>query len=543
MPQFLQKHKPHQVLLLVTFLGVLFLGIMAFIVPPGADPDPCWGFLVMHSMEQGHHFNLLISPDPLNIAKDQVQFLSWWSPGQYLFPYLFKTLLKIDTGHAVALTIGCCNIIGLAGYYKLFKKLGFTSWVAAISTAFIASQLFFFISFVYYLGGEVLLFAFMGWFLYGCFSFEKVNWRVLVFVFLVLFIGFFSKSSFLWMYMAGVGCIWINISSNETAILTGEINRSTLPSRDFEKRIGVWFRNGLLLAIPVIAAFVIICIFYLSKGPNPMSAGGQTLIRPETFGFPLASPMLSGISIDEFTDGLIYQPDGSKIAYQLAVFVMAAFAFCSLAFAFFLPRFSPDNKYLMAFFVFYACAVIFFSYVYLKQTAISYEGRHFRIVGLLFLPGFVHLLYKTKITRLLFFILWGFFLFKGYSYFNAEIKANKAAARGNSGISQQLYDKKALDEIVKLDRNHHNDAVFVVMSSDIAAEIINRVITLDSESMDSKGLSKMRFAAKSGPLYILMPSEYLANGIEHAIIKSFTGYHQFSFKQLSEDYYLYFAEN
>jgi len=107
-----------------------------------------------------------------------------------------------------------------------------------------------------------------------------------------------------------------------------------------------------------------------------------------------------------------------------------------------------------------------------------------------------------------------------------------------------LYDKKALDEIVKLDRNHHNDAVFVVMSSDIAAEIINnRVITLDSESMDSKGLSKMRFAAKSGPLYILMPSEYLANGIEHAIIKSFTGYHQFSFKQLSEDYYLYFAEN
>ncbi|HAL82532.1 MAG TPA: hypothetical protein DCO83_10090 [Mucilaginibacter sp.] len=76
MPQFLQKQKSHRILLLVTFLGVLLLGIMVFMVPPGADPDPCWGFLVMHNMEQGHHFNLLISPDPSNIAKNQVRFLS-----------------------------------------------------------------------------------------------------------------------------------------------------------------------------------------------------------------------------------------------------------------------------------------------------------------------------------------------------------------------------------------------------------------------------------------------------------------------------------
>ncbi|MFI5137041.1 MAG: hypothetical protein ACHQIM_04385 [Sphingobacteriales bacterium] len=544
MLQFLQKQKAHRVLLLVTFPGVALLGILAFMVPPGADPDPCWGFMVMHSMEQGHHFNLLISPDPLNIAKDQVHFLSWWSPGQYLFPYLFKILLKIDTGHAVALTIGCCNIIGLAGYYKLFKKLGFTAWVAAISTTFIASQLFFFISFVYYLGGEVLLFAFMGWFLYGCFSFEKITRRVLVFVFLVFFAGFFSKSSFLWMYIAGVACLWINISRNETDLLPAKIARNLLRSPDFKKRTGVWLRNGMWLSIPLVGAFVIIYIFYLSKGPNPTAAGGQPLIRPETFGFPLASPMLSGFSIDEFTDGLIYQPDGAKIAYQSAVFIMAVFACCSLAFAFFLPRFSPDKKYVLVILVFYVFGVVFFSYMYLKQTAISYEGRHFRIIGLLFIPGFVYLVLKTKITRLLFFILWAFILFKSYSYFKGEIKANKAAARGNSGISQQLYDKKVLDEIVKIDGNHHNDAVFVVMSSDIAAEIINnRVITLDSENMGRRYLSKLKFAAKSGPLFILMPREYVANGIEPVIIKSFTGYHQFSFKQLSEDYYLYFADN
>ncbi len=216
MPLLLQKDKPHRILLAITCLCVVLLGVMAFAVPPGADPDPCWGFLVMHNMEQGNLFNLLLIPNPENIAKSHTEFLSWWSPGQYLFPYLFKSLLKVDTGHAISLTVAICNLLGLAGFYKLFKQLGFTQWIATISIAFIASQLFFIMPFVYYLGGEVLLFAFMGWFLYGCFSFKKITWQLLVFVFLGLLLGFLSKSSVLWMYAAGITCLWINSSVEET---------------------------------------------------------------------------------------------------------------------------------------------------------------------------------------------------------------------------------------------------------------------------------------------------------------------------------------
>src|SRR6202012_41135 len=111
---------------------LLTLGVLILAVPPGAFPDPSWGFQVMRGMEQGYHFNLLVSPDPDNIAKNQSDFLSWWSPGQYLLPYFFKSVFKINTGHAVALTISLCSALGLAGFYQLFKRLGFSKWIAAI---------------------------------------------------------------------------------------------------------------------------------------------------------------------------------------------------------------------------------------------------------------------------------------------------------------------------------------------------------------------------------------------------------------------------
>ncbi len=272
--------------------------------------------------------------------------------------------------------------------------------------------------------------------------------------------------------------------------------------------------------------------------------GGQLLIRPETFSFPLASPILSGFSVDELFDGLIYQPDGPVISYHLAVFILVILAFCSIAAVIFIVRFSPGKKYTLAIFVFYVFGTIFFSYMYLKQTAISYEARHFRIIGILFIPGFIYLLFKTKITKVLFFIMWIIFIHAGFNFFINEFEANKQASRGNSGISQQLYDEATLNEIVKIDRDHHNNAIFVVMSSDIAAEISNnRVITITTEDMTSQDLSKLKYEGKAGSIYILIPNEFVANGKGLAIIKSFTGYNQFAFKQLSPDYRLYFANN
>ncbi|MES2278261.1 MAG: hypothetical protein V4592_19680 [Bacteroidota bacterium] len=538
--QYFKKEQSHRIILLITCLFVAALGVIAFIVPPGIDPDPCWGFLVMHSMQLGNAFNLMLSPDPHNIAKDHFEFLAWWSPGQYMVPYFFISLFKVNTGKAVVLTIVTCNLLGLTGFYKLFTKLGFSKWLSAICIAFMASQLFFFTAFTYFAGGEVLLFAFLGWFLYGCFSIKQITWQALVFVFIGGLVGFFAKSSVLWMYAASVACIWVNVSLQQTLYNPKLQSQKQQP----QKTIIAWLKNGLLLAIPFICAIAVIYICYLSKGDNPTSDQGPILIRPETFGYPLASPILSIFSVDELVHGLLYQTDGPSVPYNWAVIIMFICSVCCIVYSFFIGKLSPDKKYPIVIIWFYILGTLFFSYMYLKQATISYEGRHFRMIGILFLPGFVYLLFKTKITRVLFFMMWACYVYLAISGFKNDVHGNSISGRGPvSGLTQQLYSQDMLNELKRLDEAHHNDAVFVLTSSDIALEVIhNRVITIDDGTPDVE-VARLKFAGKiAGPIYIITPTSYIKSGRLAIITKCLVDYPHFSTKQISHEYSLSISE-
>ena len=94
------------------------------------------------------------------------------------------------------------------------KKFGFTPFVSAISLVFIVCQQAFVVPYVFYNGGEILLFAFEGWFLYGCVSLGKPNLKLVLFVILSGWLGFFFKSSFIWIYAAGLYCLWIRLCVN-----------------------------------------------------------------------------------------------------------------------------------------------------------------------------------------------------------------------------------------------------------------------------------------------------------------------------------------
>ncbi len=540
---FFKKGNRHRILLLVIGLVAATLGIIIYVIPPGVDPDPCWGFLVMHGMETGHPFNMLISPDPHNIAYNHNEFLAWWSPGQYLVPYFFKLFFKINTGHAVSITIFLCSLSGILGLYRLFVKLGFSKWIAAISVAFIITQLFFVAAFRYYNGGETLLFAFSGWFIYGCFSFRKINWQALLFVFFAGLLGFLSKSSVLWMFAAGVACLWINISINEK--MSGQTVR---PSRKLPHDLNInivkkWFLNGLLLAIPFVAAIAVIYIGYLSKGANPTSDPANFMVKPQTFTYPLASPLLSAFSVDELVDGLLYQPDGSNVSYHTALIIIVISACCSLVFLYFINKLSVNRRYKLAVTALYLTGVLFFSYMFFKQVNISYEGRHFRILGLLFIPGLIWLCFSTRTTQLLFFAIWSFYIYTSFNFLRNELSANRHAARGNSGLSQQGYDNATLNAIVKLDRDHSNHALFVVMCPDIAIEVVNnRVITFDDDTPDAEFLT-MKYIGKAGTLYMLVPESYVNSGKDLIISRCFINYHHFERKQLGKEFCLLSAEN
>jgi hypothetical protein len=141
--------------------------VLIFIAPTSVFPDPSWGYQVLQKMQADGAFNIAIKPDQEDLGKNYSEFLSWWSPGQYPVPYFFKSVFGVNTGQASALTTTICGLLRITGLFAFFKKAGFTPTLAAVSVLVIVVQQAFITPYIFYNGGEVLLFGFTGWFLYG----------------------------------------------------------------------------------------------------------------------------------------------------------------------------------------------------------------------------------------------------------------------------------------------------------------------------------------------------------------------------------------
>lgn len=524
----IKENKLALLILSVPMLVTLIIGVYSFIAPPAIFPDPSWGFQAMRSMELGGGFNQIVGPDNADIAKDYGYFLTWWSPGQYLVPYFFKSLFGLNAGQAAVITSVFCEVVGLLGFFAFFKKIGFKPVLAAISVAFISCQMFYYVPYAFYNGGEVLMFAYAGWFLYGCFYFKKNSIPMLLFVLLAGWVGFFSKSSMLLVYASGLLCMWINLSP---------------PQKDY----AAWIKNAVAIGIPFVIAVVSIKLFYLSKGENPTSGseGGLRIIW-ETFTFPLASPLLAGFSVDDLTRGLVYHPDGPLFTPVVTIIVLITLAVASVALIWAIIKYVPYRPYVIAVVVFYAVFFLFFGQAFLRQLAISYEGRHFRIVGLLVVPGAVYLINQSKIyAKAAFGLVWVFIAWQSFATLHREYWFNREEGiHGNIGITQQFVDQPTLNYLLQIDKQQRN-ATFVFISADLGLEIQNnRFITIEPIGADvGTNYDDYTFKGHAGPLYMLLPSEYEANGGAKFIMqKCFPGYKDFKPKKLTEDYTVWEAK-
>lgn len=521
---FSSKNNTYKIILAAIGITILILGILLFFIPPAVFPDPANGLQVLRSMHLGSSFNTFSGPDQSDISQNYEEFLVWWSPGQYLVPYFFKLIASLTMGQAIAVTVTIAELIGLAGFYTFFKKIGFTPIISALSLLFIICQQAFVVPYVYYNGGEVLLFAFEGWFLYGCIALKKPGLIMLLFVLFSGWIGFFFKSSFIWMYAAGLCCLWIRLSALKPGIVE-------------------WVKNALWIGIPAIASLAVIYFTFLSKGQSPASVSQGFKLTLATFGFPVASPVLSVFSIDDLMHGLLYHTGKAMLNPSLSIALVLVAAVLSLFVVFKIVLTAPNNNYGLFVKVFYVAAILFFGYSFLRQLNISYEARHFRIIGLLIIPGLLYLISKFKpgyqlLSGLVFVLLAltsVFYVIKGF-------KINHLAARGPMDIAQPNIDQASLNTIMKLDRENNN-AVFVFVSNDIGLEILhNRIITLSPIGDDLKvDMDNYRYDGFAGPLYIVLPESY--NGPkEKMIMKSFPGYTGFNLSMLSPNYVLYEAK-
>lgn len=513
-----------KIIIVLIGISIAIIGVFLFLIPPAVFPDPANGFQVLRSMQSGSPFNTITSPDQSNISQNYSEYVTWWSPGQYLIPYIFHLLFNLNLGRAIAITITLSEFSGLAGLYFFFKKIGFPPVVSAISLLVIICQLAFFIPHVYYNGGEVLLFAFEGWFLFGCTAIIKLEWRLIVFVVVSAWIGFLFKSSFIWIYLCGLLCLWIRLAS---------LHQKPLK----------WIKSGLWIGIPAGISLLTIYILFLSKGQNPSTTSKGFGLTAQTFSFPLASPFLSGFSVDDFCNGLIYHLAKPLFNHQWSIIILISLALLSLILIWYIILHVPNMNYKLFMIVFYCGGFLMFGVAYSLRLNISYEARHFRIIGFLMVPGIIYLLLKLKtIYRVFFAIVCIVIACFGINYLVKGYQLNSLSAKGATGVSQPNVDRRSLNYIMKLDKENRN-AIFVFISNDIGLEITNnRIITLQPIGNDlSINQDDYRYQGHAGPLYILLPESY--NGPkEKMIMKSFPGYKGFNISMLSKNYVLYSAQ-
>lgn len=515
----------YKILLIAIGIVVAIMGVLLFFAPPAIFPDPAAGLQVMRSMELGGPLNYFTAPDQSDIAQNYSDYLTWWSPGQYMVPYLHKLLFRINTGQALAVTVGLGQLSGLAGFYCFFKKLGFTPAIAAVSLLIIMCQQAFVVPYVFYNGGEILLFAFVGWFLYGCVTFEKTTWKLLLFVLLSGCFGFFFKSSFMWIYAAGLCCLSVRMGANEAGLVS-------------------WLKKMVWVVVPAAIAALCVYAFFLSKGQTPATASKGFRLTLETFGFPLASPLLSGLSADDMLHGLIYHTDTVMINTAWSLVVLSILAVLSILLVWAILYYVPYNNYKLVVLVFYVVALLFFGFAYMRQLAISYEARHFRIIGMLIIPGLICLVARLHVAyRIAFIVLCLGTGFVSFRYLGKGYNINKnLSAKGVSGIAQPYIDQPSLNAVMKLDRDNRN-AVFVFIGNDLGLEVMhNRTIALQPIGPSLKiDMDDYTYKGHAGPLFIVLPESY--NGPrEKMIMKSFPGYNGFNVSMLSDKFVLYSAK-
>lgn len=341
------------------FLLFVITIVQYWFFSPVVFADASRGFEAMEQYMAGGNWNSVSYPV---VGGDYQYFLSWWTPGQWVFPFL---LIKIGVGMNTALQLitTVALSVSIFGYYRLFRILDFSSvlvWGSLITI--VTNQLFYWHTIMYY-GGDLLLLALFPYFVLFLLKLRKsVSLLNLCLLFVYILIGFFLKSSFLVISWAGVGSfilIWL---------LQGD------------KRNRKW----TLYLIPLLTATVVIYIFFLAKGETPGStirSGAYNHLTHDLFGdlfYALGSPV--GIMTRFF-------PAIQKVIANVGVNLNFLAILGCIASGWLLIRFftsgSEDRKQVILFSGLFFAAMTF---LFLSDRAVSYDMRHFAPFAFLLTP-------------------------------------------------------------------------------------------------------------------------------------------------------------
>ena len=488
----------------------LLYAVVALVVGPAMYSDSALGFRVWDSMRQGAGFNQMLNVEPADIARDRTYFKAAWTPGQYLLPGALEAL-GLALGPAIVVVVTVASLLGLWGWYALYRAFGFSARTSAIALLVIACGRNFALPFGTYNGGEVLVFAGLPWGLLVVWRLRDLRW---------------SSIPVLLATIAGV--VFLKLSG---IIVMGAAVAGVVPSAGQPLLGRETLRRALVAAATLVLGFLLLQWAWVSRGwtaVEPSAGAGWSQVGPSV-ALAIASTWSAIFGFGSLVQYVFFFPGralletATPINVALVVPALATLAFLWL-------RLRRDYADYLRFALIVAGLVTGFLLLLLViGSPIGADERHFRPVALLLTVGVVEAFVGSRslLARGIFAGLFAVSAAYGLGSRLQHVRTNLNDPLGTRGVRMHALTPPVRDFLRTIDRPDADGErpLIVVPAPEVALEIRHaRILTTDADFQTPQQLAAEVRRGRVRRLYVLLPRALERNGKAAVILKSFADY-------------------
>lgn len=515
-----KKHSCHWVYLLLLVPFSFF--IISLFIPAAISSDTGQGFLALRGMLLGGAFNVIPSPDPKNIANDVGTFITWWSPGQYLAPGLF-VWLGATYGLAVSLTALIAGIIGVLGWIRIARGFDVSTFVLFLFVTGLVTFHYATDPFRAYIGGEVILFAILPWFLsalrWGIQARPPAAFTVSVVSAALLF---FAKLSGLVAFVVTVGALSLLEISTQRRITSS--------------LLAIW--GGAAVAA------LFLYFFWLGHGATPISGAHYAFTWP-AISFPIEGAVFSAVTTQGLAEWLFMRPPAPILSSSTTVsYVLAPLGGVLMGWVWFVLRNTPYRAMVIFMFLIIALYIAAFFIIYVRDAGtVAFVERYFRYPGLL---SFLLLLVaadqcRRRLAKAITIVIIGMFSVYGLaSYANTARKSVRNRQYDQaSGTSMQFISPVVLQYLRSEMATHNWRHAVVAMGGPQGAlglpnyRILSSFSFTDEASLE--GIARQKWAGRTDRIFVVLDEKMLADAKAEAVLKTFVDYNYDAWSQKAID--------
>lgn len=499
--------------LLMTAIAIVTSGYIAAsaAIRPAMYSDSAWGFAGWNARSPTAPFNHGAGLDSSDISRDAEGFMTMWSPGQHMLPGLLEDA-GMSLGAALVGVTAIFSILGLAGWFVLYRSVGFPLRTAAVALAIIAGSRFFNLPFSTYNGGEVLQFGVAPWFLLLVWALRELRW----FAIPPLIVG---AAVLVFMKLTGI-------------VVAGAAVGAAMVSHDHP--LTNWRNTVRKLLVGGATVGLMGVIFYIAwyaRGPTAATLGGVPHPDGLLFyaAFTVSSIGSAALSLGDLVSYVFLNPARPILrSVDTVVYVLLPVSLATLGFIYVSLR-RQHGEYVRFGFLFALAMAVFLTASLSAGTSATFEERHLRIASLLLLVGGVHAVLecRSRLVQGAFAAVAALSMVYGVSSFVQRMQYNLHEPLGVRGVRVRIATPELLDFIRGIDVSGPDArrTLIFMPSPDLILEVRNARSW--SNHADFESIEDLRKQVRHGRvdrLYVIVQRKLVDNGKADEILRSFVDY-------------------